>query len=61
MQPFLAVPSLDLAATISVVAFAVAIPLLAALILLNEEEAFRQRPTRSRFVDVGKVIAQGCA
>jgi hypothetical protein len=35
VQPFLTAESLDLAAKICVVAFSVAIPLLAALVLLN--------------------------
>jgi cobalamin synthase len=61
MQPFLTAESLDLPATICVVAFAIAIPLLAALVLLNEQEAFRRRATRSRFVDLVKAIAQMAA
>ena len=42
-QPFLTATSLDLTATICVVVFAVAIPLLAALMLINRQEAFRHR------------------
>jgi hypothetical protein len=58
IQPFLTATSLDLPATVSVVAFSVAIPILAALLLLNEEEAFRRRATNSRFVDAAKAAAQ---
>jgi hypothetical protein len=61
IQPFLTATSLDLPARVSVVAFSVAIPILAALLLLNEEEAFRRRATNSRFVDVAKAAAQLCA
>ena len=43
VQPFLTAPSLDLTARICVVAFAVAIPLLAALVMVNRQEAFRRR------------------
>jgi hypothetical protein len=38
VQPFLTAPSLDRSATICVVAFSVAIPLLAALVLVNRQE-----------------------
>ena len=61
VQPFLTEESLDLAATICVVAFAVSIPLLAALLVLNRQEAFRHRTTKSRFVGVAKAVAQGAA
>jgi hypothetical protein len=43
VQPFLLAAALDLPARICVVAFAVAIPLLAALALLNRQEGFRPR------------------
>jgi small-conductance mechanosensitive channel len=61
IQPFLTATSLDLPAQVSVVAFSLAIPMLAALLLLNEEEAFRRRATTSRIVDVAKAVAQLCA
>jgi hypothetical protein len=48
VQPFLTAPSLDLAAMICVISFAVAIPILAALMLVNREETFRGRRTPSR-------------
>lgn len=47
VQPFLTAPSLDASATISIVAFAVAIPFLAALVMVNRQEAFRGRRTTS--------------
>lgn len=61
VQPFLTASPLDLAAKICVIAFAVSIPLLAALLVLNRQEAFRHRVTRSRLVGVAKAIAQGSA
>jgi hypothetical protein len=61
LQPFLTAPSLDVPATISVVAFAVAIPILAALLLLNHQESFRRRATRSLIVDGAKALAQVAA
>ena len=42
-QPFLTAVPLDVADKICILAFAVAIPLLAALMLLNRQEAFRRR------------------
>jgi hypothetical protein len=61
VQPFLTAPTLDLAATISVVAFSVAIPLLAGLILVNREEILRGRRTRSVLVTIGQGVAQAAA
>ncbi len=58
IQPFLTAPTLDLSAEICVVAFALAFPLLAALVLLNAQEVFRRRATGSRLVDATKAIAQ---
>lgn len=58
VQPFVSTASLDLPGTVCVIAFAIAIPLLAALVMLNQQEAFRQRPSHSRFVDLAKAIAQ---
>jgi hypothetical protein len=58
VQPFLVAESLDLSAMICVVAFALAIPLLAALILLNREESFRRRFAQSRLVSFGQGLAQ---
>ncbi|GAA1122469.1 hypothetical protein GCM10009630_20360 [Kribbella jejuensis] len=61
VQPFLTVQPLDLTATICVVAFAVSIPLLAALLILNLQEEYRHRVTRSRLVSFAKAVAQGSA
>ena len=61
VQPFLTAQPLDLAATICVVAFAVSIPLLAALLVLNLQEEYRHRVTRSRLVSFAKAVAQGSA
>lgn len=61
VQPFLTATSLDLSAKISVVAFSVAIPMLAGLVLLNKEETFRRRYANSRSVRAAQAISQGCA
>jgi hypothetical protein len=58
VQPFLTAASLDLSARICIVAFSVAIPLLAALVLVNRQEAFRRRATRSVLVATAQVVAQ---
>jgi len=57
VQPFLTVTALDWSAKICVVAFSIAIPLLAALILINRQEDFRRRPTVSLVVRVAQSIA----
>src|SRR5262249_45058493 len=41
VQGFLEAPSQDASARVSVIAFSVAIPLLAALVMVNRQEAFR--------------------
>ena len=61
VQPFLTAPSLDLTAAISVIAFSIAIPLLAALMLVNRQETFRGHRTRSRLVFIAQAVAQGAA
>jgi hypothetical protein len=61
VQPFLVAPSLDLPATISVLAFAVAIPLLAALLMVSQHERFRHRPAGLRVLTITKTAAQGAA
>jgi hypothetical protein len=60
VEPFLTAPSLDPSATISILAFAVAIPLLAALVMVNRQEAFRRR-TPSVMVTVAQAVAQSAA
>jgi fatty acid desaturase len=61
IQPFLTAASLDLTATICVVAFSVAIPLLAALLVFNRQELFRGRATPSLLASTARVIAQASA
>lgn len=61
VQPFLTASSLDASATISIVAFAVAIPFLAALVMVNRQEAFRGRRTPSVTVTVAQVVGQAAA
>ena len=58
VQGFLETSSLDVPARVSTIAFAVAIPLLAALLLVNRQEAFRGRRTTSVSVTLARVIAQ---
>jgi amino acid transporter len=61
VQPFLTETSLDPSALVCVIAFAVSIPLLAALLVLNRQEEFRHRASKSQFVGVAKAVAQGSA
>ena len=58
VQPFVTVTGLDWSAKICVIAFAAAIPLLAALLLVNSQESFRRRATDSRAVRTTQSIAQ---
>ncbi len=57
-QPFLVATNLDASARVSIIAFAVAIPLLAALVLVNRQEVFRGRRTTSVIVTIAQSIAQ---
>jgi hypothetical protein len=61
VQPFLTAAPVDLSARICIVAFSVAIPLLAALVLVNRQEVFRRRRTKSVLVSITQVVAQLCA
>jgi Na+(H+)/acetate symporter ActP len=61
VQPFVAGASLDTSGMICAVAFAIAIPLLAALVLVNQQETFRRRRTNSRIVAVARATAQASA
>jgi cobalamin synthase len=61
VQPFLTATTTDLSATIAVVSFSVAIPLLAALLMVNQQEALRGRPAGLRLIDITKVVGQGLA
>jgi hypothetical protein len=58
VQPFLTATALDRSARICVIAFSAAIPLLAALVLVNRQETFRRRVTDSLLVRVTRPIAQ---
>jgi hypothetical protein len=58
VQPFLTVTTLDLSAKVCVIAFSAAIPLLAALVLVNSQENFRRRVTDSLLVRVTQSVAQ---
>jgi hypothetical protein len=58
VQPFLTAASVDLSAKICVVAISVAIPLLAALVLVNRQEAFRRRVAKSVLVETARGVAQ---
>lgn len=61
IQPFLTAEPGDLAAKICVLAFAVAIPILAALIMLNRRETFTGRFAASRLVATTQVVGLGSA
>jgi len=61
MQGFLEAPSRDTPAKVSIIAFALAIPLLASLLMVNRQESFRRRRTPSVMVIGAKVVAQGAA
>jgi len=61
VQGFLETPSRDTSARISIIAFSVAIPLLAALLMVNRQETFRRRHTPSVSVTGAKVVGQGAA
>jgi Na+(H+)/acetate symporter ActP len=61
VQPFVGGASLDIAGMVCAVAFAIAIPLLAALVLVNRQETFRRRRTSSRIVAVARATAQASA
>jgi hypothetical protein len=61
VQQFLTAQSLDVSAKICVISFAVAIPLLAALLMVNRQESFRRKATSSRLVIVAKAAAQASA
>ena len=56
IQPFLSMTSLDPSATTCVIAWAVAIPLLAALLMVNRQETFRRRRTDSRMVVAARAV-----
>lgn len=57
VQPFLTEAPLNPGATVTVLAFAVAIPLLAALVMINQQETFRGRSSTSASLNVARAIA----
>jgi hypothetical protein len=57
VTPFLTARSLDVSAKVCVLAFAVAIPLLAAHLLVGQQEVLRLRSTESVLVTVTKPVA----
>ncbi|MGX1027440.1 hypothetical protein [Streptomyces sp. SAI-097] len=57
LPPFVAGTPLSAAARVSVIAFAAALPLLGALMLLNSHEAFRKREASTRLVRGAKAVA----
>ena len=57
VQPFLTAPALNWSARICVIAFSAAIPLLAGLVMVNQQESFRRRATDSVLVRVTQSIA----
>src|SRR5262245_42956154 len=59
IQPFIAANSIDVSAKISVIGFAIAVPLLAALLMVNRQETFRGRRTTSATATIAQVVAQG--
>jgi len=61
VQGFLEAPSRDTSARVSIIAFSVAIPFLAALVMVNRQETFRRRRTASVSVTGAKVVGQGAA
>jgi cation transport ATPase len=61
VQAFLTAPTLDLSAKICVVAYSVAIPLLAALMMVNWQETYRQREAKSGLVQVARSVAYTAA
>jgi hypothetical protein len=61
VQPFLGTARLDASGRVSIIAFAVAIPLLAALVLVNRQETFRGRRTTSLLATIAQSIAQVAA
>jgi hypothetical protein len=61
VAPFLTASSLDVSAKVCVVAFAVAIPLLAAHLVVGRQEVFKRRSTESVLVKVTKPVALASA
>ncbi len=58
VQPFLTAASLDLSARLCVIAFSVAIPLLAALVVVDRQAAFRRRRMATALIASAQLVAQ---
>ncbi|GHO45586.1 hypothetical protein [Ktedonospora formicarum] len=56
VQSFITAPSLDLPSTICVVAFSLAIPLLAVLLMLNQLQSQRHYTASSPYISIAKTI-----
>jgi hypothetical protein len=61
VQPFLLAGSLDASATVCVIAFAIAIPLLAALALIDRPQVVRRRSMAAAAVFMAQLVAQWSA
>jgi hypothetical protein len=61
VQPFLTATTHDLASMIAIVSFAIAIPLLAGMLMVTHQEAFRHRRVDLMRMSVAKVVGQGLA
>ncbi|KRE22320.1 hypothetical protein [Agromyces sp. Soil535] len=57
VQPFLTATSLDVSSLICVVAFSIAIPLLAGLVLVTHQEAFERHASGSKLVTIAQSVA----
>jgi hypothetical protein len=58
MQPFIAAASLDLSSKISVVAFSLAIPLLAVLVMLTQVQSLHHYAAYPGYLVVAKTVGQ---
>jgi hypothetical protein len=61
VQPFLAAASLDVSAKVCVIAFSVAIPLLAALIVVERQQGVRRRKAAAALIATAQIVAQWCS
>jgi hypothetical protein len=61
MQPFIAAASLDLPSKICVVAFSLAIPLLAVLVMLTQVQSLHHYASYPGYLVVAKTVAQASA
>jgi hypothetical protein len=61
VQALLTASAIDTSARICVIAFAVALPLLAALVMVNRQETFRRHRSPSKTVPVAQAIGQAAA